>query len=42
MVCNKIITRSESIQEKYESPTNIICVDHITDLINCQSQLNFN
>jgi hypothetical protein len=29
MVCNKILTISESIQEKYELPTNTISVDHI-------------
>ncbi|CAI6376092.1 unnamed protein product, partial [Macrosiphum euphorbiae] len=41
LMTNKVLFISKEIQEKYELPTNIVCSDHIQDIINYQDQLHF-
>jgi len=41
LMTNKVLFISNELQEKYELPTNIVCCDHIQDVINYQDQLHF-
>lgn len=41
LMTNKILFISDKIQEKYDLPTNVICSNHIQEIIDYQDQLHF-